>query len=850
MLRFTLKSLLAHKLRFALTSFAVVLGVAFVSGSFIIADSLRATFDDIAQEVVSNVSTQVRGVAAFEGDDDTRPPVPEELLEVVRAVEGVGYAQGAITGFPRISFNGELLTTLGGPTLGFNYSSDDLTSPIKQIPGSRPPSAGELMIDEGTASRNDIAIGDVLNVRSLAEPEDFVVSGLFTFGEDDFGAIISLFDTATAQRLFEIPGAFDTIDVRALSGITDEELTAAVAAVLPTGYEAVTSGVVEEEFTDQFSQFIDIFQYALLAFAAVALVVSAFIINNTFAIVLGQRIKELGLLRCLGATGSQVRFSVIGEALLVGVLASLTGVVAGIGVASLITWVIGLAGDGAGLPTGPIILGLRTWIFSMVVGVGITLLASITPARRASSIPPIAAISDQYTLAPVSSRRRSIIGIVLGVVGAALALLGVFGGGGASDRLVPLALGALLLFLATALLSPLVARPVAQVLGLPVARLAKTPGQLARENAARNPRRTSSTASALMVGLALVAMVLVVGESFKATFASTLDTSLKADYFVQLDTQDQVGFSPQLANDLRAVEGIGTVAGYRGGPGVASMRIDGVSYNVIGTPEEGLGALVDADLSEGSYSGLDSGGILVYRDPAEDLSLSAGDTISVEFPSGTRNLNVIGIFDDATILGNWVIGITTYEQVYSSASQYDTFVAANVAAGNDAADLRPAVDAVAANYPEAKLENREEFQASLEGQIDQLLLTVNALLVFAIVIASLGVVNTLMLSVFERIREIGLLRAVGMTRRQTRRMIRWEAVIVTVFGGILGVLLGLVFGFIAISALPESFISTVGVPIPSLIGIVVLCVVLGMLAAILPARRAARLNVLDAISHI
>ncbi len=850
MLKLTIKSLFARKLRFALTSFAVVLSVAFVSGSFITADSLRATFDDIAQEVVSNVNVQVRGVAAFADDNSTRPLVPEELAETVSAVDGVAYAQGSVVGFPRVSYEGELLTTSGGPTLGYNYDPNDPTSAVTLVPGSRAPAGGEVMIDSITADRYGISIGDTVNIRSLAEPEDFVITGLFFFGEEDFGVIFMMFETSTAQRLFDALGSFQTIEVRAVSGVTEDVLADRVNEVLPANYEAVTSGVVEEEFTDQFSQIISIFQTALLAFAAVALVVSAFIINNTFSIVLGQRIKELGLLRCLGATGRQVRASVIGEALLIGVLASLIGVLAGIGVAAFISFALEQAGDGGGLPAGPIIIGLRTWIVSVGVGVGMTLLASIAPARRAASVPPIAAISDQFILAPVSSRRRSIIGVILGVVGALLSLLGVFGGGGASDRLFPLAFGALLLFLATALLSPLMARPVALALGAPIARIAKTPGQLARENAARNPRRTSSTASALMVGLALVAMVLIVGESFKATFSSTLDTSLRADYFVQLDTNDQSGFSPQLVADLKEVEGVGIAVGYRGGPGVATMRIDGITYDVLGTQQEGLGTLVDADLTQGSYQGLENNGLLVYSEAAEDLALSSGDTLSVEFPGGTRNLTVVGIYDDATILGNWVISINTYEEVYTSSKQYNVFAAVSAAEGVDPTDLRPAVDAVAANYPETKLENREEFQKSLESQIDQLLLVVNALLIFAIVIASLGVVNTLMLSVFERIRELGLLRAVGMTRRQTRRMIRWEAVIVTVFGGILGVLLGLVFAFIAIAALPESFISSIGVPVFWLIGIVVLCVVLGMLAAILPARRAARLNVLDAISHI
>lgn len=853
MLKLTLKSLLARKLRFALTTFAVVLGVAFVSGSFIIADSLRATFGEIADNITSGVNVEIRPITTFEGDETIRQPaVPESLVARVAAVDGVASAQGVIQGFPHVSRDNELLTTSGGPTLGFNHTPNDATSAIRILPGSRSPMGDEMLLDNYTAQRYDIAIGDTLNVRSLTEPMDFTVTGLFTFGERSFGAIITLFDTATAQRLFDKLGAFDVINVQSRSGISDQELADAINLVLPGEYEAVIGEVVTQEYNDTFGQIINIFQYALLAFAGVALVVSAFIINNTFSIVLGQRIRELGLLRCLGATGRQVRTSVLGESVLVGIIASLAGVLAGIGVAALITWVISRGGDGAGLPAGPIILGLRTWIVSIIVGVGITLLAALAPARRAASIPPIAAISDDFTLSVVSSRRRSIVGVVIGVAGAAFVLLGVFGSGGISSRLLTLALGALLLFLAVSLLSPLVARPVARLLGMPIARLARVSGHLARENAARNPRRTSSTASALMVGLALVSMVLVVGQSFKASFTSVLDTSLKADYFIQLDTPggQEAGISPQLAYELSELDGISLAVGFRGGPGVASARVRGALQDITGTPEQALGIMVDPGLLEGTFTGLDNNGLLVHRDPANDLDLSPGDVLTVEFPQTTRDLTVIGIFDDASITGNWLIGLTTYEQVFTPSDQYDIFVAAKIATGTTVEEQRPFVDAVAANYPEVLLQNREEFQAEIENQINQLLVTVNALLMFAIVIATLGVVNTLVLSVFERTREIGLLRAVGMTRRQTRRMIRWEAVIVTVFGGLLGVVLGVVLGFIALAALPDSFVSTVDIPITDLVLIVLFCILMGVIAAILPARRAARLNVLDAISHI
>jgi len=845
----TFRSLLDRKIRLALTTFAVVLGVAFVSGAFILADSLRATFDDVAQQVAGSINVQIRGEEAFEGDQNSRRPVPESLLVEVRELDGVASAEGLIIGTPQVSIDDELVVA-AGPTLGFNYVENDPTSAFEIITGD-PPGPGQVLVDVDSADEYGVQIGDTVNVRSLAERVDVTVSGTVRFGEDNgAGAAFFLFDTGTTQLLFEYPDAFQQVNLASEPGVTEEKLVATVNAFLDgTPYEAVTGDVVEEEFSDQFDTIINVFQNALLGFAVVALVVSAFIINNTFSIVLGQRIKELGLLRTLGATGRQVRASVLTEAGLIGVVASIIGLLGGIGVAWLINFLIAQAGDGDGLPEGPLILAPRTWIAAAVVGLGVTLLAGFSPARKAATIPPIAALRDDVTLSSGGLRRRTLVGSTFALIGAVLVILGVVSDGGAIAQLIPLAGGALLLFVAVALLSPIIARPAARLLGTPPARFAGTAGVLARENASRSPRRTSATAAALMVGLALVTTVLVIGESFKRTFVSVLDEGLQADYFIDLESQRGFGFSPQLVAELNELDEIGAAVGFRGGPQIARMRVEGELKDVVASPELGLGDFVDLDLRSGTYQGLTDGGLLVHKDPASDLGLSPGSTVQAEFPLGERELTVVGVYDDAAVLGNWVISIELYEEVFDSSVQFDLFAAAVVADGFDVEAVRPLVDDVAAAYPEARLQDRDEFQESLESQIDQLLLTVNALLVFAVMIAVLGIVNTLMLSVFERTREIGLLRAVGMTRRQTRRMIRWEAIIVAVFGGILGVSLGLVFGFIAAAAMPESFLTEVGVPVGQLLAILSLCVVVGLLAAIFPARRAARLNVLDAIAH-
>jgi len=850
--KLTLKSLLARKIRLALTTFAVILGVSFVSGSFILADSLRSVFNKIAIEIAGPDWLQVRGVETIEDDPFSRPTVTQSVVDQIRSVEGVYGAEGVIQGFPRISVGDELVKPLGGaPTLAFNFEQETAElSGFETLEGSAPGSS-EAMVDIDTATKYDISVGDTITIRSLQPAEDFQVSGITRWGQDNGGgAVFVLVNTATAQRLFNYPDSYIAVTVAAMPGVDESELADKLTQELPNGFEAVTSDVVAGEFSDQFDTFITIFQNALLVFAAVALIVSAFIINNTFAIVLGQRVRELGLLRAVGATGRQIRSSVLIEALLIGVIASLIGVFAGLGITWVIKALINQAGGGSGLPDGPLVIAARTWIAAAIVGVGITLLAAISPARKASRIPPIAALRDDLALWSGGGRRRTIIGLLLGAGGVVATVLGITTDSGAGRQLGLLAAGALLLFVSISLLSTLVAKPAAKGLGWPITRLARASGNLATQNASRNPRRTASTASALMVGLALVAMVLVVGTSFKKTFSSILDSSLGADFFIDTDGRSSWGFSPQLVDEMKQIDGVAIAVGFRGGPGTAQMSVEGASKDVIGTQEEGLGRVIDISLIEGTYSGLSNNGVLVHKDPAEDLSLAVGNTVSVTFPvSGPKDLRVVGIFDDGSTLGNWVIDMSTYEDGFDPARQSDLFAAIQLEEGSKVQDVRPQLDAVANNYPEAILQDRTEYQETIEGRIDALLVTVNALVGFAVIIAVLGIVNTLMLSVFERTREIGLLRAVGMTRRQTRRMIRWEAVIIAVFGGVLGILVGTLLGFIAVQAMPESFITDFGIPVGNFVVILIMCIVVGVLAAILPARRAARLNVLDAIAH-
>ena len=845
MFKVSVKSLAAHKVRLLMTTFAVVLGVTFVVASFVLSDSLRATFDTLSETITSPFDAQVRGVETFEGDFTSRPPVPQSVLDEIKSLPQVDGAVGIVQILVQASKpDGTLIDSGPAPTLGFGYDPSQARLSAFEFVEGDPPGPGQVAVDKATAEKYDLEPGSPLDVRGPGGSAELTVSGWVTFGTDNgTGAIYLLFDTDTAARLAGRIGEYDAVTVKAAEGVSPVALVAALDAAIPDGFEAVTADQFAQEFSDNFGQIIDIFRNALLAFALVALFVSAFIINNTFSIVLGQRIRELALLRAIGALGSQITRSVMLEAAAIGLVASAMGVGLGVLGAVGLKAIISSAGGGGGLPDGPLLVHPRTWLIAFGVGTVITLLAALSPARKAASIPPIAAMRTDISLQSGSIRRRTVFGVITGLVGLLLLARGITTDAGALQQLISLGGGALIVFISVASLSPLVARPVALALGSPLPLVMGTTGQLARQNAARSPRRTASTASALMIGMALVSMVLVVGTSFKKTFTDVLDQSVTADFFVSTDNQR--GFTPQVIDDLRELPEIQIAGGFR----VGSIRVSDDIKAVISTAEGILGPIVDLDLAAGSYSDLGPESVLVHKDPARDLGLDVGDTVVVEFPDGqTESLEVAGIFDDGSLLGNWVIDQRLFEEHFPPSQQLDVFGGAKIAPGVDPEQAAAAVQAVAARYPEVKIEDRAQFKKSQEAQIDQALVTVNALLGLAIIIAVLGIANTMALSVFERTRELGLLRAVGMTSRQVRRMIRWEAAVVALFGAVLGTAIGVVFGFVAIAAMPESVISSVGVPIRSLVIFLVLAGLVGILAAAVPAWRAGRMNVLEAIS--
>jgi putative ABC transport system permease protein len=568
--------------------------------------------------------------------------------------------------------------------------------------------------------------------------------------------------------------------------------------------------------------------------------VSAFLINNVFSITIGQRLRELALLRAVGAAGRQVRRLIVAEALVISVIATVIGIFAGIGVARLILSIFNAAG--AGFPNFGIVLEPSAVIAAFVVGVGVTLLAVLVPAVRASRIPPVAAMRPELGFQALSTKRL-VIGTIVTVVGAVLFLIGLIARPGGTPGLILFAGGgALLLFLGAASVSSTVAKPVTKVLGWPVERVYKAPGQLATENAGRAPRRTAATVAALMIGVALVSASAVFASSLRRTFTDIMERGVTADWVVTADS-----FMPLpgvVADTLADVPELSAVTGVR----VVPVEIDGDEKQIGAAEPVALEQLVNIGLEEGDWEGLQEGGLFVHNDPAEDLGLEVGSTLELTFQNGaTRDFPVAGIYSDAALVGNWLMSSTVLDDIVSG-ERNDFFVAAKTADGVSEDDARSAIETALADFPQAKIESAAQFTDSQAEQIEQLLVIITVLLALAIIIAVLGISITLGLAVFERTREIGLMRAVGMTRKQTRRMVRWEAIIVSLFGALVGIVLGTLIGIALSLAVPDTIIDGISFSIPTIIAILIGAVAAGLIAALYPSVKASRMDVLEAIA--
>jgi putative ABC transport system permease protein len=840
MWKVTLSGLLAHKLRLALTAMAIVLGVTFISGTLVLTDTLHNTFTSLFGHIYQNVDFEVRGKAAFtdnSGVGTVRKAIPESILGQVRRVPGVSIAEGTVTGYAQfVAPDGKAVTTGGAPTIGVSFDTNRQISALQLTLGTAPTTPQDIAMDRGTATKYHFTVGDHVKVLLLGPPQTFTITGIVRFGTADnlAGATLAAFALPTAQQLFGLEGKFDAVDVVAAPGADKAVVRHGIARVLPAGVEVVTGQTVADEQSGAINQALGFFSTALLVFAFISLFVGGFTIFNTFSIIVGQRTRELALLRIVGASRRQVFRSVLLEATLVGLAASMIGL--GLGVLAAIGLEALLKGFGITLPTGPLVFQARTVVAALVVGVGVTVVSAVSPARRAVRIPPVAALGDHRSDQLESSRRRIILGSVVGVLGITCLSVGL-----TRPAIQLVGLGAVAVFLGIGMLAPVVARPMSSVLGRPLARLLGISGKLGRENSMRSPRRTAQTSSALMVGLALVSTIAVFGASVSRSATSSVDNAISADFIITPSTLGAFGFSASVAPAVAKVPGVASVSTVYNGRFVAH----GAVSSVTAVSAQDLGRTVILRMESGSgAASLAAGELLIDTTSANMNHLGVGSVVPVTFAlTGRSAMRVGGVFKPNALLGSYLTGERFFLSHFANPLPVAVLVKTTGAAGTDAA-LTRTLNA----YPNLKIQTRAAFEQSQQAQVNQLLGLIYVLLALAIVIALIGIVNTLMLSVFERTHEIGLLRAVGMRRRQVRAMIRSESVILSLFGAIIGVVVGTGLGVAFAASLKQQGVTDIVVPVTSLVVFLVLSGLLGLAAASWPARRAAKLDVLAAIA--
>ncbi|MGB5655530.1 MAG: FtsX-like permease family protein [Acidimicrobiia bacterium] len=852
MIRTALKTIFAHKLRLVLTAISVMIGVAFIAGTFIFTDTINQTFTDLFDDQFAGQDVIVQAEAEFDVGFGGPPPIEESVLDTVLGVQGVAAAEGNVGGFALIyDSNGEAIVPMGPPTIGASSTEDErLRGNIVIREGRTPAGPTEVVIDAKTAGDNGLVVGTPIQVQTVDGVAEYDLVGIVGFGDADniAGATVAVFDLETAQTLFGLEGLYSGITVVGDEGVTPELLRNSIALALPEGVEAIVSADEAEAQAEALQESLGFLNTALLVFAAVAVFVAAFIIQNTFRIIVRQRQRELALIRAVGATGGQVVWMVAIEALIVGIFASVLGIALGFVISALLT--AGMAAVGFDLPSTTASLAPRTIIIGLIVGVGVTLVAAILPAIRAARIPPVAALQDVDVRLRMSDRRRTIFGSILLVIGVGLILAGLFGDVidlGPLNELTAVGIGALVVFLAVSMLSSLIVPSLARFLGWPLPKIDNLTGTLAIANAVRKPRRTATTASALMIGLALVAFFFILGDSIKASVSDSIEEGLRADYVISVDGFAG-GFSPSLAEELKIQDEVETTTSLR----IGFWDRNGSDEFLTAIEAETVDETIFLDVQDGSVAALVDGGVLVHEDVASDEGWVVGDTISMGFAStGLQEVEIVGIFGEQNIVqSNFLVGLEFYEANFSGFGSDTDFVVAVAGAENvDLAETRAVVEAAAAPYGNVTVRDQAEYRESQEAQIDTLLVLFNALLILAVIIALFGITNTLSLSIYERTREIGLLRAVGMTRPQTRRMIRWESIMVAVIGAILGIVVGLFFGIVVTAALKSQGINVLSIPAVQISGLVIFGVVAGLLAAIIPARRAAKLNILEAIAY-
>ncbi|WP_420435299.1 ABC transporter permease [Candidatus Poriferisocius sp.] len=861
LLRYSLRSIAGVKIRFALTTLAVVVGVALTVGVLISTDGLRASLNDLSGKIYEKYDFTVRSASEVGDRNEGVPLLPVSLSGELAAIDGVQAVTGLAQEFNVVAIdgNGNAVDPGRGRQIGFGWPEVESLSTIHVYDDGisrRPVGPDQFAIDHFTGRDNDFTIGQRYQVATPSGTEEFELVGYLYFIDPETRVALQTvaWDMPRARELMHGGGGYDLIHGQLAPGASYEEVAAAIAAHVGPDIEVVSQQDNIDESNQEFARNIDLTRNLLLAFAVIVLIIASFITYNTFTLVTGQRIRELGLLRVLGAGQRQVAQVVAVEAFIVGIVATIAGF--GLGILVALGIRSALESSGARLPESGVIIGGWTVVAALVIGIGVTMVTAIWPAMRARRVTPMVALADDSEIDPFNRRRSLLTGSAAGGAGLLLMLIGLFLGLSTSHLVLPLGLGALLMLLGINILAPALARSMSLFLGWPADRLFNINGRLARLNAARNPRRTATTASALMIGLAMVALVTVLGTSFKQTLNSQLEDSVQADWLVctsdcsndQGSFSAQIGaFSPEVIQIVTELPELESVMAFQFRPDGVSTT-DGEQHRITATDLNSFTPHIDPGIGDGDLEAAGPGDVLVHKDLAGDLDVGVGDNLSLEFPGDqVSNFRVVALHTDDSVVSTLVIDSADW--IRFELSNQVNLVTAITASGYTSEQARTTMESHITGFPQINVKDQAEYRETRAAEVNNFLVIINVFLVIALLIAVVGISNTMALSIFERTREVGLLRAIGMAKRQIWGAILLESIIVAVFGGLLGIATGVVAGSIAAGAFPGDFISTPTVPWGTLVIYVVVSGLAGMLAAFFPARRANRLNVLKAIAH-
>ena len=844
MFRIALKGILGRKARLVLTSLAVILGTAFLSGTAVFSATLNRTFDNLFSDVFRNVDSYVRSTQVIEADfgAEERQRIPAELIAMIEAVPGVGDVQGDIQAFARIiGKDGQPLGSEGAGPPTFGSVGEEFKGALWTISeGKFPSNSTEVALDEASAKAGNYVVGDKVKVVAQAGSRNFTLVGIAGYGDvrSPGGATFALFDPATAQEFLAKPGFVDAILISGDGSVSDEELAQAINAVIPSSYktETLTGAEITKETQDQIGSALSFFSILLSTFSYIALGVGSFVIYNVFSISAAQRQRENALLRAIGASKKQVTRALMIESVVVGLFGSTIGLFAGIGLSKALSALLKAAS--IDLPSGDLVVPSSAVVNTIVVGLIVTVASAWLPARRAGRVPPLAAMRETAIEVVALTRRRTQFGLFLIALGAA-AIVAVTSG--ASNKW--LGLGILFVFSGTITLGPVIARPVALLLGKPAEKLRGVTGTMARQNSARNPKRTSRTASPVLIGVALVTAVAALAASISSQIDGVFTQQFKGDYAINTNARGFGGLSPSLADDINALPEVERATGI----GLLTVKIDGKGQYLTTINPATVEGVYDIGLTSGSYADLTPETIFVSQQYAENNDAKLGDTIAVTLADAqVKTLSIAGIYEFDELAGKYTVSRDLTKD--TTVITFDLGVYIKIKSGVSEESARTALQAAVDKYGQGTLLSKREYIDSQSGQINQLLGLIYGLLFLSVIIAVVGIIITLLLSVFERQREIGLLRAVGMTKSQVRTTVRWESVITSLLGAVVGIVLGVGLGWVIVYALRDQGLSSFSVPVGTTVSILIMAFVIGVLAAVYPAWRATRVNLLAAIT--